>query len=153
MPSKKTSRKASKNVKEKPETLSRVSCTVREFTDHLNNRIGDYSEKYVSPVVDTCKDFYEDLLKDPRKRIGEMVGEGIDWAGDIRSDTREQFSRFASDGKRYVKKIDIMETIEKTVQNGLHRLNLASRKDIDGLGKAIASLNRKVSRLNKKHSV
>jgi vacuolar-type H+-ATPase subunit H len=90
--------------------------------------------KVFDNFVDDVKAYVGDVRKDARQTMDGLVDSGKELLEGVENDARKVRDDFLDNGKKAIKKIAIVETVEKKVNSGMKaassQLNLPSKKDI-----------------------
>jgi polyhydroxyalkanoate synthesis regulator phasin len=112
--------------------------------------------KVFDNFVDDVKEYVGDVRKDARQTMDGLVDSGKELLEGVENDARKVRDDFLDNGKKAIKKIAIVETVEKKVNSGMKaassQLNLPSKKDIKKLTSSVKALNNKVDNLSKQYA-
>ena len=109
--------------------------------------IKEYNEKYVSKTFEKGKEYFDG----PYKKISETVDEVLAKGRDLEKDTLKKLDKVVDNGKKFMYKIPMVETVEKKVSGGLNSLpriiNMPNRGEIEKLTMAMQALNTNIETL------
>ena len=130
------------NEKYLEETLEKGKKTVK-----------DYNEKYLSKTIDKGKDYFEG----PYKKMTDAISDAREKGRKIERDARKKFDEFVADGKKFINKIPMIETIEKKVNEKMRSIptmvNMPSKGEIEKLTLAMENLASNIETLQKQKSL
>lgn len=93
----------------------------------------------------------QDAAISAQEQIVTLFNKMVERGEKIEKEGREQFNEFVEarrkEAKEQSKKAE--KEMEKQIEAVLHRLNMPSRKDVDGLQRKINTLTRKINELQK----
>jgi hypothetical protein len=136
--------KTKKTGKKKSTARTRfyVVDTVQRTRRRVSDKLEDYNDTYITRPIQSGRDWVADLKADTRSLL----------AG-IGKDAQLVVDEVLTGGRRVLDKVPGKRTIEKAVRLRVRRLparlNLPSKKDIDGLARRVGTLNKKVDALHR----
>jgi len=109
--------------------------------------IKEYNEKYVSKTFEKGKEYFDG----PYKKISETVDEVLAKGRDLEKDTLKKLDKVVDNGKKFMYKIPMVETVEKKVSESLNSLpniiNMPNKGEIEKLTRAMQALNTNIETL------
>ena len=152
MATKKTAKKQNKKTESNLFDFS----SMQDRAERLLENVKTDGEKYARKSFEICKDFADDVRKDPSRVVTDIIDSGKDFVSDIQKDVRKKFNGMVKKGRKTIDEFPTMKTIEKRIYEGFKaipdRINLASKKDIDKLITSMETLNKKLDSLSHKYS-
>lgn len=107
-----------------------------------------YNKKYIEKNIEKGKEFFEK----PYKKLTDKADEVLTKGRNLKKDTVKKLNGVIVDGKKFMYKIPLVETVEKKVTSTLNSLpglvNMPSKGDIKKLTQAMKSLNKNIETLN-----
>ena len=149
------SKTKSKATQKNESTLFDVR-TIQRAAEQLKAAFEGYNDKYLQQSWKNWKGFMEDMVRDPSRAVGDCVNDGKNFVVGMKKDLSKTVDDYIKSGKNFIEEIPMIKTVEKKISNGLKsfpaRINLASKQDIEKLGKALDTLCRKVDKINKRRT-
>ncbi len=152
--------------------------TAAKLMDDGKTRLADLDKETRTRLETAAKDgraFLAKAGKDPRKTIGALMDDGKGRIEEFRENTREKIDGLSIDlkllkegvakdtrlviedviasGNKVLDRVSVKQRVEKEISSRVEaipaKLNLPSKKDIDGLVRRVKELNTKVAALNR----
>lgn len=139
---------------------------VQKASDAVTGKIKDYNEKYVVKSIEkgreVLKEYNEkyvvkniekgkEYIEKPYKKFTDKVDEVLAKGRDLEKDAFKKLDGVIVNGKKFMYKLPLVETVEKKVTNGLNSLpgmiNMPSKGEIEKLTLAMQSLNKNIETL------
>jgi len=142
---------AGDNVSEKVKAYNDkyVAKTIEKGRDTVKQ----YNTKYVSPVIEKGRS----VIDGPYQKISKSVDDALAKGRDFEKDALKRFDEFVDNGRKYLYKVPMVETIEKRVSTSLNSvprmINMPCKEDIDNLTSAMETLNANIESMKKQDSV
>lgn len=131
-----------KSIEKGKETLEKGKETLKE-----------YNEKYIAKNIEKGKEY----LEGPYKKVTEKMDEVLAKGRDMEKDALKKLDVIIINGKKFLYKLPMVETVEKKVTSSLQGIpgiiNIPSKVDIEKLTTAMQSLNKNIESLQKHTSV
>ena len=109
--------------------------------DKGRETVKEYNEKYVKKGIDKGKNYVEG----PYKKFSEKVDKTLAKGRDMEKDWIKKFDEYVENGRKYMYKIPMVETLEKKVTSSFDNIpkmvNMPSKAEIEKLTLALESLN------------
>jgi len=122
---------------------------IQEASDAVTEKIKDYNKKYVTKSIDKGK---KTLKKYNKKYIEKNIEKGKEYLEKPYKELTEKLDDIVADGKKFMRKVPLVETVEKKVTSSLNSLpgliNMPSKGQIDKLSKAIKALNKNIENMD-----
>ena len=122
---------------------------VQKASDAVTEKIKDYNEKYLAKSIDKGK---KTLKKYNKKYIEKNIEKSKEYLEKPYKELTEKLDGVVADGKKFMRKLPLVKTVEKKVTSSLNSLpgfiNMPSKGEIDKLSRAIKSLNKNIETLN-----
>jgi len=111
--------------------------------------VKEYNDKYVTKAIEKGKEYVDA----PYKKISGSVDEFLSKGRSLEKDAWKKIDAYVVNGRKFMYKIPMVETLEKRVTSGLTampaKINLPGRNDIEKLTLAMESLNANIETLKK----
>ena len=139
---------------------------VQKASDAVTEKIKDYNEKYVAKNIEkgreVLKEYNEkyvvkniekgkEYIEKPYKKITDKVDEVLAKGRDLEKDAFKKLDGVIVNGKKFMYKLPLVETVEKKVTKSLNSLpgyiNMPSKGEIQKLTQAMHSLNKNIEAL------
>ena len=149
------------NDKYLAETIEKGKKTVKEYNEKYISKniekgretIKEYNEKYLSKTLEKGKEYFDG----PYKKISETLDDVLAKGRDIEKDALKKFDEVFENGKKFVYKVPMVETVEKKFSEGLNSLpgiiNMPNKGEIEKLTLAMQALNTNIETLKKQKTV
>lgn len=146
------------NEKYLAETIEKGKKTFKEYNEKYVSKniekgketIKEYNEKYVSKTLDKGKEYFDG----PYKKISKTVDEFLAKGRDIEKDALKKLDGVVDNGRKFMYKIPMVETVEKKVSESLNSLpsivNMPNKGEIEKLTLAMQALNTNIETLKNK---
>ncbi|MFZ2631703.1 MAG: hypothetical protein WA081_08760 [Desulfosalsimonadaceae bacterium] len=145
---------------------------VQKASDAVTGKIKDYNEKYVAKNIEkgreALKEYNEkyvvkniekgkEYIEKPYKKITGKVDEVLAKGRDLEKDAFKKLDGVIVNGKKFMYKLPLVETVEKKVTNSLNSLpgyiNMPNKGEIQKLTQAMQSLNKNIEALKNQKMV
>ena len=143
------------NEKYLADTIEKGKKTFKEVNEKYVSKnvekgketIKEYNEKYVSKTFEKGKEYFDG----PYKKISETVDEVLAKGRDLEKDALKKLDKVVDNGKKFMYKIPMVETVEKKVSESLNSLpniiNMPNKGEIEKLTRAMQALNTNIETL------
>ncbi len=137
--------KAIENGKEKVKEINEkyVEKTIEKGKDTFK----EYNEKYLAKNIEKGKEYVEG----PYNKLADKIDEVLAKGRDIEKDALKKLDEFVENGRKFMYKIPMVETVEKKMTDGLNALpgmvNMPNKGEIENLTKAMKALNSNIESL------
>jgi hypothetical protein len=113
----------------------------------------EYNEKYVAKNLEKGKEYFDGPYKKVTKTVDDVLAKGRD----IEKDALKKLDEVVDNGKKFMYKIPMVETVEKKVTNSLNSLpgvvNMPNKGEIEKLTLAMQALNTNIEALKNQKAV
>ncbi len=134
------------------ETRSAVGGMIKDGKAFLT-KAGKAPRRTLDGVLDDGRSLIDDLRVDARSRMADLKADARSLIKGIGKDARLVADEVVAGGRQVLDKVPGKRKIEKEVRVRIRRLparlNLPSKKDIDGLARRVGTLNKKVDALHR----
>jgi len=149
------------NEKYLAETIEKGKDTFKEYNEKYlaksiekgKDTFKEYNEKYIAKNIEKRKEYFEG----PYKKVTDTVDDYLSKGRDIEKDMLKKFDEMVDNGKKYMYKIPMVETVEKKVTGSLNSLpsiiNMPNKGEIEKLTVAMQALNTNIETLKKQKSI
>ena len=107
----------------------------------------EYNEKYLKENIEKGKEYFEKPYNNLTDKVDEVLAKGRD----IEKDTLKKLDEFVENGRKFMYKIPMVETVEKKMTDGLNSLpgmiNMPDKSEIKKLTLAMKTLNSNIESL------
>ncbi len=143
------------NEKYLAESIEKGKKTFKEYNEKYVSKnikkgketIKEYNEKYVSKPLEKGKEYFDGPYKKVSKTVDEVLAKGRD----LEKDALKKLDVVVDNGKKFMYKIPMVETVEKKVSKSLYSLpgiiNMPNKGEIERLTIAMQSLNTNIETL------
>jgi len=125
----------------------------KEKVKEINEKYLEYNEKYLTKNIEKGKEYVEG----PYNKLTDKVDEVLAKGRDIEKDALKKLDEFVEDGRKFMYKIPMVETVEKKMTEGLNALpgmiNMPSKGEIVKLTKAMKALNSNIESLKTQKAI
>ncbi len=125
---------------------------LEETIEKGKNTVKDYNEKYLSKTIDKGRDYFEG----PYNKMTDAISDVREKGREIEKDARKKFEEFVADGRKFINKIPMVETIETKVNEKMRSIptmvNMPSKGEIEKLTLAMENLTTNIEILQKQKS-
>jgi len=122
---------------------------IQEASDAVSKKVKGYNEKYLAKSIDKGK---KTLKKYNKKYVVKNIEKGKEYLEKPYKELTEKVDDVVADGKKFMRKLPLVETVEKKVTSSLNSLpgliNMPTKGDIKKLTQAMKSLNKSIETLN-----
>ncbi|MCU0597939.1 MAG: hypothetical protein MUE70_01615 [Desulfobacterales bacterium] len=164
----KTFQKVSETVTEKvkdynekylSKAIDKSKETVKEYNEKYlakaiekgKDAYKEYNDKYISKAIEDAKDYFDK----PYKKAADALDEALKKGRKIEKDTYKKLDKYIQRGRKFMYKVPMVETIEKTMTDGLNAvpglINMPTKGEIEKLTLAMEALNTNIESLKKQH--
>ncbi len=109
----------------------------------------EYNEKYVVKNLEKGKEYFDGPYKKATKTVDDVLAKGRD----LEKDALKKLDEVVVNGKKFMYKIPMVETVEKKVTEGLNSLpgfvNMPNKGEIEKLTMAMQALNTNIETMKK----
>ncbi len=143
--------KAIENGKEKVKEINEkyLEKTIEKGKDTFK----EYNEKYLAKNIEKGKEYFEKPYNNLTDKVDEVLAKGRD----IEKDTLKKLDEFVENGRKFMYKIPMVETVENKMTDGLKALpgiiNMPSKGEIEKLTKAMKALNSNIELLKTQKAI
>jgi len=149
------------NDKYLADTIEKGKKTVKEYNEKYVSKniekgketLKEYNEKYLSKQIEKGKEYFDG----PYKKISETLDDVLAKGRDIEKDALKKFDEVFENGKKFMYKVPMVETVEKKFSEGLNSLpgmiNMPNKGEIEKLTLAMQALNTNIETLKKQKTV
>ena len=157
-----------------------VSTKIKEYNEKYvtkaiekgKEQVKEINEKYLEKTIEKGKDtFKEDnekylakniekgkeYVEGPYNKLTDKVDEVLAKGRDIEKEALKKFDEFVENGRKFMYKIPMVETVEKKMTDGLNALpgmiNMPSKGEIEKLTKAMKALNSNIESLKTQKAI
>jgi len=153
---KKTEKKTSVIVEKVQKTSDAVTEKIKDYNEKYvaksikkaEKALKKYNKKYIEKNIEKGKEYFEK----PYKKLTDKADEVLTKSRDLKKDAVKKLDGVIVDGKKFMRKLPLVETIEKKVTSSLNSLpgliNMPSKGEINKLTQAMKSLNKNIETLN-----
>jgi|AMWB02.1.fsa_nt_gi hypothetical protein len=153
---KKTEKKTSVIVEKVQKTSDAVTEKIKDYNEKYvaksikkaEKALKKYNKKYIEKNIEKGKEYFEK----PYKKLTDKADEVLTKSRDLKKDAVKKLDGVIVDGKKIMRKLPLVETIEKKVTSSLNSLpgliNMPSKGEINKLTQAMKSLNKNIETLN-----
>lgn len=150
-----TSKVKDYNEKYVTKAIDKGKDAVKEYNDkYLSKTIKkgketfkEYNDKYVVKNIEKGKDYFEE----PYNKLTDKVDEVLAKGRDIEKDALKKFEGFVVNGKKFMYKFPMVETVEKKMTDSINALpamvNMPNKNEINKLTLAMENLNSNIETL------
>jgi hypothetical protein len=143
-----------KNIEKGKETLKEYNEKYLEKNiEKGKETFKEYNEKYVVKNIEKGKEY----LDGPYKKISKTVDDVLAKGRDIEKDALKKLDGVVDNGKKFMYKIPMVETVEKKVSESLNSLpgfiNMPNKGEIEKLTMAMQALNTNIETLKNQKSI
>jgi len=111
--SKMATKKTAKKQNKKTESNLFDFSSMQDRAERLLENVKTDGEKYARKSFEICKDFADDVRKDPSRVVTDIIDSGKDFVSDIQKDVRKKFNGMVKKGRKTIDEFPTMKTIEK----------------------------------------
>ncbi len=159
-------------AKKQEKKSNAIVAKVQKASDAVTGKIKDYNEKYVAKNIEkgreALKEYNEkyvvkniekgkEYIEKPYKKITDKVDEVLAKGRDLEKDAFKKLDGVIVNGKKFMYKLPLVETVEKKVTNSLNSLpgyiNMPNKGEIQKLTQAMQSLNKNIEALKNQKMV
>jgi len=145
------------NEKYLADTIEKGKKTFKDYNEKYVSQnvekgketIKEYNEKYIVKNFEKGKEYFDG----PYKKISETVEDVLAKGRDLEKDALKKFDEAVDNGKKFMYKIPMVETVEKKVSESLNSLpnivNMPNKGEIEKLTMAMQALNTNIETLKK----
>jgi len=134
------------------ETRSTVGGMIKDGKAFLT-KAGQAPRQTLGGVLDDGRSLIDDLRDDARSRMADLKADARSLIEGVGKDARLAVDEVVAGGRQALDKVPGKRKMEKEVRMRIRklpaRLNLPSKKDIDGLSRRVGALNKKVDALQR----
>ncbi|MBC2714283.1 MAG: hypothetical protein HF978_03145 [Desulfobacteraceae bacterium] len=145
------------NEKYLAETIEKGKKTFKEYNEKYVSKniekgketIKEYNEKFVVKNLEKGKEYFDG----PYKKVSETIDDVLEKGRDLEKDALKKLDEVVDNGKKFMYKIPMVETVEKKVSESLNSLpgivNMPNKSEIEKLTLAMQALNTNIEILKK----
>lgn len=126
-----------------------IAEKVQKISDAVTEKIKGYNEKY---LAESIKKGRKALKKYNKKYVVKNIEKGKEYFEEPYKKLTEKLDDVLADGKKFIYKLPLVETVEKKVTSGLNSLpgliNMPSKGEINKLSRTIKALNKNIENLD-----
>ena len=149
------------NEKYLSENIEKGKKTIKEYNEKYvaknlekgKDTFKEYNEKYVVKNLEKGKEYFDGPYKKVTKTVDDVLAKGRD----IEKDALKKLDEVVDNGKKFMYKIPMVETVEKKVTKSLNSLpgfvNMPNKGEIEKLTLAMQALNTNIEALKNQKAV
>jgi hypothetical protein len=143
-----------KNIEKGKETLKEYNEKyVAKNIEKGKETLKEYNEKYVVKNIEKGKEYIDGPYKKVTKKVDDVLAKGRD----MEKDALKKLDEVVVNGKKFMYKFPMVETVEKKVSEGLNSLpgfiNMPNKGEIEKLTMAMQALNTNIETLKNQKAV